>query len=104
MPPLVKRFFAFAIAEGAPLLPVVALEMTGDFGMGSSTDPRYMPMRAHQILAAPHGFVWSMKTTGGAVAMGGSDTGLWTRFWLYGIVPVARFGGDADHRRAAFGR
>jgi len=104
LPPLVQRFFAFAIAEGTPLRPVVALEMTGDFGMGDKADPRYMPMHARQILAAPHGFVWAMKTTGGAIAMSGSDTGLWTRFRLFGLVPVARLGGDADHRRAAFGR
>lgn len=108
LPILVQRFFAFAIAEGAPLLPVVELDMIGEFSMGSKADPKYMSMRARQILAAPHGFVWSMKTTHGAqrlpAAMAGSDTGLWTRFWLYGLIPVARLGGDADHRRAAFGR
>jgi hypothetical protein len=104
LPPLVQRFFAFAIAEGTPLLPVVALEMSGDFGMGDKAAPGYMPMRARQVLAAPHGFVWSMKTTGRTIVMSGSDTGLWTRFWLYGLIPVARLGGDADHRRAAFGR
>jgi hypothetical protein len=37
-------------------------------------------------------------------AISGSDSGRWTRFRLAGLLPVARQGGDADHRRSAFGR
>ncbi|MEQ9561413.1 MAG: hypothetical protein RLN69_02750, partial [Woeseiaceae bacterium] len=28
----------------------------------------------------------------------------WSRFWLFGIVPVARAGNNEDHARSAFGR
>jgi hypothetical protein len=103
LPEPARRFFSFAIAEGTPLYPVAVIEMQGQFGMGDKDAPGYMPMRATQVLAAPEGFVWAMSS-GGAVRMGGSDSGTWTRFWLYGLAPVARFGGDPDHARSAFGR
>ena len=28
----------------------------------------------------------------------------WTRFWLYGLMPIVRAGGNPDHLRSAFGR
>jgi hypothetical protein len=38
----------------------------------------------------------------------GSDgmvgTRSWTRFWLFGLIPVARAGNDKDHLRSSFGR
>ncbi|PWJ20278.1 DUF6544 family protein [Jannaschia seohaensis] len=104
LPEPARRFFTFAIAEGTPLYTVSRLEMEGQFGMGDKATPGYMPMTATQVLAAPHGFVWAMSGGAGAMRMGGSDSGSWTRFWLSGLVPVARFGGDPDHRRSAFGR
>lgn len=103
LPDPARRFFTFAIAEGTPLATVAVIEMEGEFGMGDKADPGYMPMRATQVLAAPEGFVWAM-TGGGAMRMAGSDSGTWTRFWLHGLAPVARFGGDPDHARSAFGR
>lgn len=103
LPEPARRFFAFAIAEGTPLYTVAVIEMEGQFGMGDKADPGYMPMRATQVLAAPDGFVWAMSSKG-AMRMSGSDSGTWTRFWLYGLAPVARFGGDPDHARSAFGR
>jgi hypothetical protein len=104
LPDPARRFFTFAIAEGTPLHTVARIEMEGQFGMGDKADPRYMAMRAIQVLAAPEGFVWAMSGGTWAMRMGGSDTGRWTRFWLYGLVPVARFGGTPDHTRSAFGR
>ena len=104
LPEPARRFFTFAIAEGTPLYTVARLEMTGRFGMGNKAAPRYMAMRATQVLAAPHGFVWAMSAGESAMRMSGSDSGRWTRFWLFGVVPVARFGGTQDHRRASFGR
>jgi hypothetical protein len=103
LPDPARRFFSFAIAEGTPLYTVAVIEMEGQFGMGDKASPGYMPMRATQVLAAPEGFVWAMSS-GGAMRMSGSDSGSWTRFWLYGLAPVARFGGDPDHSRSAFGR
>lgn len=56
------------------------------------------------MLAAPAGFVWKMSGGSGLMQMSRSDGGHWTRFWLVGLLPVARFGGDPDHIRSAFGR
>ncbi len=104
LPEPARRFFRFAIKEGTPLYTVAQLEMTGQFGMGDKTEPRYMSMRARQTLGAPEGFVWAM-TAGSALShISGSDTGRWTRFWLARLLPVARSGGTLDHQRSAFGR
>jgi hypothetical protein len=104
LPEPARRYFAFAIAEGTPLHTVGVFEMTGQFSLGTKAAPNYLGMTAQQVLAAPQGFVWKMSGGSGAMRVGGSDTGHWTRFWLAGIVPVARTGGDTDHRRSAFGR
>lgn len=104
LPEPARRFFLWAIAPGAKLFTVAELEMQGQFGMGDKGHPGYMPMRARQTLASPHGFVWSMQAGRGLRRLSGSDSGRWTRFWLAGLVPVARYGGTADHRRSAFGR
>lgn len=103
LPEPARRYFTYAIRPGTPLLPVAEIEMTGLFSLGTKEDPRYQPMEARQVLAAPTGFVWAMNTTGG-MPVAGSDSGLWTRFRVFGLVPVARAGGDPDHARSAFGR
>lgn len=104
LPDPAQRFFAFAIVEGTPLTTVARIAMEGQFGMGDKADPGYMPMRATQVLAAPEGFVWAMSGGAGAMRMSGSDSATWTRFWLFGLAPVARIGGTPDHARSAFGR
>jgi hypothetical protein len=103
LPDPARRFFTYAISPGAPLLPVAEIDMTGQFSLGTKDAPAYRPMEARQILAAPEGFVWAMRTRGG-MPVSGSDTGSWTRFRIFGLVPVARQGGDPDHTRSAFGR
>ncbi len=103
LPEPARRYFAYTIRPGTPLLPVAVIEMTGRFSLGSKDDPRYRPIDARQILAAPEGFVWTMRTRGG-MPIAGSDTGAWTRFRILGLIPVARQGGDTDHARSAFGR
>ncbi len=104
LPESARRFFLWAIAADAELFTVAELEMQGQFGMGDKARPGYMPMTARQTLASPHGFVWSMRAGRGLRRLSGSDSGSWTRFWLTGLVPVARYGGTADHHRSAFGR
>jgi len=104
LPDPARRYFTYAIAEGTPLFKVAVLEMQGRFSLGSKASPNYQTMSASQVLAAPEGFVWKMVCGSGLGRMSGSDSAGWTRFWLGGIVPVARFGGTLNHRRAAFGR
>jgi len=107
LPGPARRYFEFAIEPGTPLATVAVIEMKGEFGMGDREQPNYQPMRAEQILAPPQGFVWRV-TAGDWLRMSGSDGAAegasWSRFWLYGILPVARAGGSADHLRSAFGR
>jgi hypothetical protein len=103
IPEQARRYFLHAIAPGTPLLPVTQIAMSGQFSLGTQARPDYRPMTARQILAAPDGFVWAMRTRGG-MPLSGSDTGRWTRFRIFGLIPVARLGGTRDHARAAFGR
>ncbi len=104
LPEPARRYFAFTIAPGTPLLTVASLAMTGRFSLGSKGQPDYLQMTAEQTLAAPHGFVWSMRAKRGPLRVSGADSGRWSRFWAMGLIPVARSGGDADHHRSAFGR
>lgn len=104
LPEPARRYFTFSITEGTPLLTVAKIDMQGKFSLGSKNAPDYMSMKARQVLAAPHGFDWKMSGGSGLVRMSGSDSGRWTRFWMAGLVPVARFGADPDHTRSAFGR
>ena len=103
LPEPAQRFFNFAIVPGTPLLTVAEIDMGGEFSLGDRENPGYQPMVASQILAAPTGFVWKVKMPG-LISVSGSDTGLWTRFRILGLIPVARMGGEANHARAAFGR
>lgn len=103
LPEPARRYFTFAIQPETPLLPVAEIDMTGQFSLGTKDNPAYQPMEARQILAAPQGFVWAMRTRGG-MPVSGSDAGSWTRFRIFWLIPVARLGGDPDHTRSAFGR
>ena len=108
LPEPASRFFKFAIAPGTPLSTKAEIEMQGEIGLGTKETPGYQPMRARQILAAPHGLVWRVSAGRGAMRIIGSDGMVedrsWTRFWLLGLVPVLRAGGNADHLRASLGR
>lgn len=109
LPDAARRYFLFTISPGTPLRVVSEIRMSGEIGLGTKDAPGYRPMRARQILAPPHGFIWHLEQVGsGLMQMSGSD-GMaegrsWTRFWLNGTLPVARTGGDDNHLRASFGR
>ncbi|KJS37202.1 MAG: hypothetical protein VR74_09655 [Hyphomonas sp. BRH_c22] len=103
LPEPAQRYFCYTICPGTALRPVTEIDMTGQFSLGTKSDPDYQPMEARQILAAPEGFVWAMHTRGG-MPVSGSDSGSWTRFRIFGLIPVGRLGGDPDHSRSAFGR
>lgn len=104
LPDAARRYFEFTINEGTPLYTVARIEMEGTFGLGNQDDPNYMPMRAQQVLAAPEGFIWKMSGGSGFMTISGSDSAGWTRFWLAGLVPVARVGGTLDHALSGFAR
>ncbi len=103
LPDPARRYFEFAIAPGTPLLTVAELAMRGRFSLGNKAAPNYQSMEARQILAAPRGFVWQMRTRSG-LPISGSDAASWTRFRIFRFIPVARRGGNIDHTRSAFGR
>src|SRR6056297_3770635 len=50
LPAPARRYFAYTIEPGTPLLPVAVIEMMGEFSLGTKDDPRYQPMEARQIL------------------------------------------------------
>lgn len=108
LPDAARRYFLFSIAEGTPLRQVSEIRMGGEICLGNKDDPACRPMQATQILAPPHGFIWSVQAGSGVLRMAGSDGMLaddsWTRFWLGGVVPLVRAGGNSDHLRASFGR
>ena len=104
LPEPARRFFRYAINDGALLYTVADIQMQGKFSLGNKDSPNYMPMSARQILAAPAGFIWKTKVGKGLMQMSGSDSADWTRFWINGLIPVVRAGGTADHLRSAFGR
>jgi membrane protease YdiL (CAAX protease family) len=109
LPEAARRYFLYTIAPGTPLHPVSEISMGGEIGLGDRGAPGYQPMRAREILAPPHGFVWRLEAAGsGAIRMSGSDAMAgersWTRFWLHRTLPVAREGGDFNHLRSSFGR
>ena len=103
LPAPARRFFAFAIAPGAPLFTVAVISMEGQFSFGTRARPRYRRFSAREIVAAPQGFVWSMRTRSGP-CIDGTDAAHWTRFWTLGFIPIARLGGSRDHARSSFGR
>jgi len=106
LPEVAQRYFARAVEPGTPLHRMVRLEMEGSFIMNGNP----MPMTARQILAPPaQGFVWQAEVGSGLMRFAGSDgyhraggtEESWTKFWLRGLIPLARIGGTDDHARAA---
>jgi hypothetical protein len=103
LPEPARRYFRYTIAEGAPLITAVEIEMKGELGLGTKEDPDYRLMRAHEILVPPHGLVWSVRAGAISGSDGATPDGSWTRLWLFGVIPVVRVSGP-DHQRSAFGR
>ncbi len=104
LPDPARRYFDYTILSGTPLYTVADIRMTGQFSLGTKDAPNYLAMTARQTLAAPEGFVWKMSAGAGLMSVSGSDSERWTRFWVAGLMPVVRAGGNFDHKRAAFGR
>lgn len=104
LPEPARRYFRFAIRPGTPLYRIVEIEMGGELGLGPAENPGYRPMAARQLLSAPHGLVWKLRSGPISGSDGLTPNHSWTRFWLSGLLPIVRAGGDPDHRLSAFGR
>jgi len=104
LPEPAQRYFRYTIRPGAMLHGAIEIEMSGEMGLGTKDEPNYRAMIARQVLAPPYGLVWQLE----AGPISGSDGAMpddsWTRFWLFGVLPIVRVGGSEDHRRSAFGR
>lgn len=103
LPEAVRRYFGYVIRPGARIAPVAEIEMGGQIGLGRKAAPGYVPMRARQILAPRHGFVWVVTTRRLRGSDGMVDGHSWTRFALFGALPVVRVAGP-DHLRSSLGR
>lgn len=104
-PEIAQRYFRYAIAPGTPLRRAVQLDMHGTFLLGDKNSFQTYAMRARQILHPPSQFVWIADLRSGAMRISGSD-GLmegsaWTRFWLMGLIPVAKARSSPDLVRSA---
>lgn len=88
-PESARRYFKYAILPDTFLYTVADISMSGKFGMGDKSSPNYFSITAKQVLAFPNGFIWQLN----ALKLSGSDTGFWTRFWIFNIIPVVRMGG-----------
>jgi hypothetical protein len=108
LPEPARRYFLYTIKAGTPIWTVTKILMSGEIGLGTQDKPNYMPMRAKQILAPPHGLVWNVEAGRGLMHISGSDgfdgATSWVHFWLSKTIPIVRVGGSNDHARAAFGR
>jgi hypothetical protein len=108
LPDPAQRYFRFAIEPGTPLRRVAEIEMRGEIGLGNKGSPQFMPMQATEILAPPHGFVWMPTIRKGVASVSGSDTyaygEAWTRFWLFGLIPIVRSSPTPDFIHSAAAR
>lgn len=97
----VRRYFRAAIAPGTPLARAARLRMRGSIRFGN----RWVPFRAHELLAPLQGYDWRATVAGGLLR--GADTyvdGYASMRWrLLGLVPIIRTSGP-DVARSAMGR
>lgn len=105
LPEPARRFFAWSIAPGTPLARSVSLRMEGEILLAPERDP--LPIQAEQILAPPHGFIWSARAGDGLMRINGFDryvAGQGQMRWkLWDLIPVMRSTGE-DVTRSAAGR
>ena len=105
LPEIAQRFFRHAIAPGTPLYSAVELKMDGTFLLGEKSKYQTYSMSARQALRAPDQFVWLPRMRSGLISITGSDAYVqekaWTRFWLFGLVPVAQVNTSPDLVRSA---
>lgn len=104
LPEPAQRYFRYSIEPNTPLAVAAEIDMHGELCMGTKEQPKCRSMTARQLLAPPHGLVWSLKAGSISGSDGATPLISWTRFWLYGVIPIVRVGRTEDHHRSAFGR
>lgn len=107
LPEPAQRFYRFVLQPGTALRTTALIRMGGKLGLGAKERPKFQQMKATQILAPPHGFLWQMRLAGPpwvtlSDAYGPEKS--WSKLWLLGLLPLGRVSGNLDHRRSAFGR
>jgi hypothetical protein len=99
LPEPVGRYLHRSIAPGTPVAQAAELTMGGRIKIG-----RWLPFRAHEVLAPHHGFVWQARVAG---VISGSDRYVdgagGMRWRLGGLIPIVRADGP-DVSRSAAGR
>lgn len=99
LPDPVRHYFSAAIAPGTPLALSARLRMRGHIKIG-----RWLPFRAHQVLAPHRGFVWPARMAGLIAGSDGYVDGIGAMEWkLAGLVTLAH-GEGPDVSRSAAGR
>lgn len=105
LPEIARRYFDHSIAPGTPLYSVMELRMEGRLLLGNKEEFQNYVMTARQVLRPPDQFAWLPKMRAGAMRIMGSDTLVagqaWTRFWLFGLFPVANERTSPDLVRSA---
>ncbi len=108
LPEIAQRYFGHAIAPGTPLSTTVELTQAGAFRLGDKQQPQGFAMSARQILNPPDAFAWLPQMQSGVMQISGLDglagQGAWTRFWIFGLVPVAQSSASAGLDRSARAR
>ncbi len=103
LPEPARRFLLRAIEPGTPLARSAELAMEGTIVLDPERGP--ISMEAVQVLAPPHGFIWSARTWGGVMRIRGFDrfsAGEGEMRWkLFGLIPVMRASGSDVTRSAA---
>jgi hypothetical protein len=103
LPEPAQRFFLHAIQPGTRLARSVYLEMEGRFGLQPGAEK--VPMRAQEILAAPHGLIWKASIGSGFMRFSGYDYYVEEegamRWFLWGVIPLVRAEGPEITRSAA---
>jgi hypothetical protein len=102
LPEPARRWLTHAIAPDTPLWRSVELRMRGHIRLGT-----WRPFTARQVLAPPHGFIWSATARVAGLPVSGFDryssaTGQ-LRWRLLGLIPVMSAAGP-DVTRSAAGR
>lgn len=69
VPEPAQRWLAHAVAPDAPVASVAVLKMTGRIKVGG-----WLPFRAVQVIAPPHGFVWVARAGWGPLSVTGFDS------------------------------